>query len=191
METDSQSESFNNGKLCEASEDDDDEDFELLWRKYFRDLGFVLEDDDHDVVLWLSVLGLVFWYSFFSPRSSFQRLEHLGAFGENRYGSVPEISVLRRDLADSGDLISDEVVGSFREGLTDESSSGISFPSKKSSSAGSIATGSSSLNSKSPAGASGSGFSDEYSATGESCLGPASLDGSSSRLKETRGLSQP
>lgn len=112
-------------KICEASEDKDDEDFKLLWRKYFRDLGFVLEDDDHDVVLWLSVLGLVFWYSFFSPRSSFQPLEHLGAFGQNRYRSVLEIST------------------------------------------GSIATKTSSLNSKSPAEAYGSGFFDEYSATGE------------------------
>jgi hypothetical protein len=126
----------------EASKDDDDEDFELLWRKYFRDLGFVLKDNNHDVVLWLSVLGLVFWYSFFNPRSSFQPLEHLEAFGQNRYGSVPKIS------------------------------------------ARSIATGTSSLNSKSPIKASGSGLFDVYSATREGFLGPARLDRSSSWLKD-------
>jgi hypothetical protein len=112
-------------KICEASEDDDDEDFELLWRKYLSNLGFVLEEDDHDVVLWLSVLGLVLWYSLFSPKSSFQPLENLRAFGQNWYGSVPKIL------------------------------------------AGSIATKTSSLNSKSSVGASGSGLFDEYSATRE------------------------
>lgn len=126
METDSQSVSFNNGRLREASEDEEEEDdFELLWRKCFRDFEFE-ENDDDDVVLWfISVLELVvlFWYSFFfSPRRSFHLLEHLGALGENKYGSVLDISisVLRRDFAHSGDRISNEV-RSLTEGLTDES----------------------------------------------------------------------
>ena len=105
-----------------------------------------------------------------------------------------EISGLRRVFGDSGDLIP-EMVASLTGGLTDESWSGTSFPSEKSSSAGSMATGSSSLNSKSPAGASRSGSSEEggdfAAGCGGGCLGAASLEESSSRLKEMRGLSQP
>nr|POE80769.1 hypothetical protein CFP56_70920 [Quercus suber] len=70
----------------------------------------------------------------------------------------------------------------------------MSFPSEKSLLAGSMATISSSLNSKSPVDASRSGSSergDDF--TSEACggggLGVASFEESSSQLKEMRGLS--
>ena len=54
-----------------------------------------------------------------------------------------------------------------------------------------MATGSSSLNSKSPAGASRSGSSEGGGDFAGGGLGAASFEESSSRLKEMRGLSQP
>lgn len=69
---------------------------------------FVVVVVDDGVVLG-SGLGFELWYSFLRPRRSFQRLEHLGALGEKRYGSVLEISGLRRVFGDSGDLIPEMV----------------------------------------------------------------------------------
>jgi hypothetical protein len=113
--------------------------------------------------------------------------------GENKYGSVTDISALRRYLAVSGDLISEDE-GSFTRGLTEEIWSGISFPPEKSSSAGSMPTGSSSRNSNSLPESSGSGPSGGFLA-GDEDLAPASLEPSPlsgySQLNETLGLSQP
>lgn len=198
METDSQSESFNNGRLKEWSNDDDEElqlqGFELLCRKCFNDFGLELvnEEENDNEVLWVvvSVLWLEFWYNFFNPKSSFHRLEHLGAFGENKYESEPaiSISILRQVFAASGDLISvaDDKVFML------VTCSGTSFPSEKSSSAGSIVTGSSRRNSKSTGSWSTSGEGSSEEADAAAVLeDPECLEGSSSRLKEIRGLNHP
>lgn len=142
--------------------------------------------EEDDVVLGFSCLLWVLWYSFFKPRSSLHRLEHLGALGENKYGSLAKLkspSLLRQDFGISGDRTSSDATGNTA-GL---SCSGISFPSEKSSSAGSITAGSSRRNSKSPAGKdSRSGFFSGGLAAEEDLE-----TFESSRLKEIRGLSQP
>lgn len=93
-------------------------------------------------------------------------------------------------MAVSGDLIS---VKDGSVALTEENWRGMSFPPENSSSAGSMATGSSSRNSNSPAEVSGSGPAGRFFA-GDDDFDPASFEASSSgnsRLNEILGLSHP
>lgn len=116
------------------------------------------------------------------PRSSRQRAAHRGARGEHAYGSAPE--AISAFLGGSSRPISVADSGSASASISFGADiwSGTSFPSENSSSAGSMATGSSwRRNSKSSREASG------WPSSG----GAASAGGSAaSWLKEIRGPSQ-
>lgn len=164
-DSESESESRSRGRLSEGSKD-----LGFRVRRLLMDLGLGF----------LEASGFVFW-SFFRPRNSLQRLEHFGAFGDETEGSdAAAISDLIVGLSRSGDLTS----GGGRD---DVGRRGTSFPSEKSSSAVSIGTGSSSLNSKSIRSLADS----SWSAPGSDFFGfevVGSGFGLSSWLKELRGL---
>lgn len=123
-----------------------------------------------------------------SPRSSRHRLEHRGAFGEStEEGSGTGISELRREVV----VEESSSDGSATDGVGSDGAScrGTSLPSEKSSSAGSIATGSWRRNSKSTI-SFGDASRSEVSGTGEGFSGFLESSGRS-RLKDIRGLSHP